>query len=254
MTYPTLPDGLISPCWAWVIDDNQWRLGGHAQGSAKVTELPAVLDALRITANEGRALRIVLQDQLLAEHLADLRQQSGSRKTLGDPEHSLMEAIARETVGREVEFAWVGSTDSAATTSRPWLFVANSRQNEASEAVQASTDLRHEIVGLETSLLSAESRNDVERLEQMIHHDFYEIGRTGRYWERDDVIRVLNTIPDQIQGVAFDRVVELAPGVAHVRFRTEDALGTVHRSSIWMREGDHWQQRYHQGTPDTQAS
>lgn len=114
-------------------------------------------------------------------------------------------------------------------------------------------DLREEIVRLESLLLSAGARNDVELLEMLIHHDFYEIGRTGKYWEREEVIRVLNTIPDQVQGVAFDRVVELGPGVAHVRFRTEDAAGVVHRSSIWMYEDNRWQQRYHQGTPDTQV-
>ncbi|MFE7789772.1 hypothetical protein [Streptomyces sp. NPDC057460] len=49
----------------------------------------------------------------------------------------------------------------------------------------------------------------------------------GRYWEREDVLRVLNAIPDEMQAVGFDQVVELAPGVAHVRFRTEVALGVL---------------------------
>ncbi|MFE9309909.1 amidohydrolase family protein [Streptomyces sp. NPDC006706] len=120
-------------------------------------------------------------------------------------------------------------------------------------SAETVVDLREEIIRLESSLLGAEARNDVDRLEQLIHHDFYEIGRTGKYWEREEVIRVLNSIPDQVRGMTFDRVVELAPGVAHIRFRTEDAVGVVHRSSIWTREDGRWQQRYHQGTPDTQA-
>jgi ribonuclease HI len=117
----------------------------------------------------------------------------------------------------------------------------------------ADAELREEILRHELALLSAEGRNDKAKLGQLIHPDFYEIGRTGRYWEREEVIRVLHTIPDQIKSVTFDRVVELRPGVVHVRFRTEDDIGVVHRSSIWAREGDLWQQLYHQGTPDTQA-
>jgi ribonuclease HI len=117
----------------------------------------------------------------------------------------------------------------------------------------APEELRRTIIGLEMVLLSSEGRSDPERLEELIHDDFYEIGRSGKYWVRDEVISTLLTIPRQVQQATFDRVVELAPGVAHVRFRTQDAVGVVHRSSIWMRDGGSWRQRYHQGTPDTQS-
>lgn len=120
-------------------------------------------------------------------------------------------------------------------------------------AFDAPDELRRTIIDLETVLLSPAGRSDPELLEQLIHDDFYEIGRSGKYWLRDEVISTLLTIPGQVQQVTFDRVVELAPGVAHVRFSTEDAVGVVHRSSIWMHDGVRWRQRYHQGTPDTQA-
>jgi ribonuclease HI len=119
-------------------------------------------------------------------------------------------------------------------------------------AADAPEVLRRTIIDLESQLLSPAGRSDRELLEELIHHDFYEIGRSGKYWLRDEVIATLLTIPGQVQRVSFDRVVELAPGVAHVRFRTEDAVGIVHRSSIWMHDGARWRQRYHQGTPDTQ--
>ncbi|MFE2093072.1 DUF4440 domain-containing protein [Streptomyces sp. NPDC059460] len=254
-THGTLPEAPIAACWAWVIDQRQWRLGGHTNDSAEASELMAVLDVLNATAGSREPLRILLQSRTLAERLT-LSQPDREAWETGErdaSDASLLDDVYREIAGREVEFAWSRTAHSTAVVAHPWS--PGLCQDAGSERDEAPVpmDVREQIVRLESSLLGAEARNDVERLEQLIHHDFYEIGRTGRYWEREEVIRVLNTMPDQVQAVSFDRVVELAPGVAHVRFRTEDALGVVHRSSIWMREGDRWQQRYHQGTPDTQT-
>ena len=117
----------------------------------------------------------------------------------------------------------------------------------------ASAEVRDAIVAQESKLLGPAGRSDAEWLERTIHPDFDEIGRTGYSWTRAEVISKLQTVPDQTKRVEFGRVVELAPGVAHIRFRTHDDRGIVHRSSIWIDEGRGWRQRYHQGTPDTQT-
>jgi aminocarboxymuconate-semialdehyde decarboxylase len=179
----------------------------------------------------------------VADPIPTLKQAGLNPHTLGETAEHLFRTVQSGPT----------ATGYSAETVHPWSCGPHRESGSATDGASATDDLREEIIRLESSLLSAEARNDVGRLEQLIHHDFYEIGRTGKYWEREEVIRVLNTIPDQVQGVTFDRVVELAPGVAHIRFRTEDAVGVVHRSSIWMREDGRWQQRYHQGTPDTQV-
>lgn len=116
----------------------------------------------------------------------------------------------------------------------------------------APPEVRDAIVAQESALLGPVGRSNPELLEQLIHPDFDEIGRTGYSWLRPEVIRKLQTLPNQTKEVEFGRVIELAPGVAHIRFRTRDDRGIVHRSSIWINDGDGWRQRYHQGTPDTQ--
>ncbi|WP_326674275.1 nuclear transport factor 2 family protein [Streptomyces sp. NBC_01257] len=254
-TYGAVPGSAIAGCWAWVTDQGRWRLGGHPHDAAEERELTAVLDVLRSTADSREPLRILLQSRTLAAGLTPGPADREAAEADGHdrPGASPHDGIRRERAGREVDFAWAGTFPGTASAAHPWAVAPHPDAGPERGGTHAPTELREQIVRLESSLLGAEARSDVERLEQLIHHDFDEIGRTGRYWEREEVIRVLHTLPDQVQAVTFDRVVELAPGVAHIRFRTEDARGVVHRSSVWVREGDNWQQRYHQGTPDTQT-
>ncbi|MFJ5956542.1 DUF4440 domain-containing protein [Paenarthrobacter sp. NPDC092416] len=248
-TYAHLPGAPNSDCWAWVIDDRRWRLGGQTHASEEENELAAVLDLLRETATaSGESLSITLQKRSLWEHL------EGHVPATNPPtdKSKLLARLDNELDGRNVDFTWAGSTRKG-LDSHQWPGSHSWPKLACQGVAMADTDLREEILRNELALLSAEGRNDTAMLRQLIHPNFYEIGRTGRYWEREEVIRVLQTIPDQIKGVTFDRVVELRPGVVHVRFRTEDDIGIVHRSSIWARDGDLWQQLYHQGTPDTQA-
>lgn len=232
-TYGSLSD---PGCWAWTMSDGQWRLGSRIPDSPQANEEVAILDVLRFTAFNRGPLRILVQDRFLAERL----------------ESSLTGDLRSAVAGREVMFAWAGIGQNTA----PAVLQAplHGRTKPLFKEALVTNNLREQIIYLESSLLSAETRLNQRLLEQMIHHDFYEIGRTGRYWEREEVIQVLNTLSDQVQNVSFDRVTELASGVAHVRFRTEDVKGVVHRSSIWMNEDGHWRQLYHQGTPDTQIS
>ncbi|MBL3687862.1 DUF4440 domain-containing protein [Leucobacter zeae] len=117
----------------------------------------------------------------------------------------------------------------------------------------APAEMRDAVIACERRLLSPAARTDPDALDRLIHPDFDEIGRTGYSWTRDEVIAKLQTVPEQTLDVEFGRVIRLAEDVAHIRFRTVDADGVVHRSSIWIRESGEWRQRYHQGTPDTQS-
>jgi hypothetical protein len=109
---------------------------------------------------------------------------------------------------------------------------------------------------LETELHHPGVRLDVARLEQLLHPDFHEVGRSGRAYDRATVIRVLSTQaaspPVVSSGFA---VAPLADGVALLTYvsaqRREDGglEHPTHRSSLWVRDGDSWRVRYHQGTP-----
>jgi len=95
-----------------------------------------------------------------------------------------------------------------------------------------------------------------ERLEQLLHPHFHEVGRSGRPYDRDTIINylaVLETPPAVISDAFMAK--ELSSGVALLTFRSvqiaPDRSLTLHtlRSSLWLASACGWQLRYHQGTP-----
>jgi uncharacterized protein YhfF/N-acetylglutamate synthase-like GNAT family acetyltransferase len=91
--------------------------------------------------------------------------------------------------------------------------------------------------------------------EAVLAPDLLEIGSSGRRWTRAEILEALHAEPpnDAIAIESFD-LSELA---ADVLLATYDAVATDldgvatrrRRSSTWIRGGDRWQLRFHQGTP-----
>ncbi|WP_017757160.1 nuclear transport factor 2 family protein [Pseudacidovorax intermedius] len=101
---------------------------------------------------------------------------------------------------------------------------------------------------------------DAERLEALLHADFHEVGRSGRPYDRATVVRYLSQVltPPAVDSCDF-RLERLAPDLALLSYRSAQraadggpALQTL-RVSLWKREGQAWQLRYHQGTPAASA-
>jgi hypothetical protein len=115
--------------------------------------------------------------------------------------------------------------------------------------------LLSELQALEVELHHPGVRCSRERLEQLLHADFYEVGRSGRTYTRVTVIDHLAAEESQpvMESGAF-ALLELAPGVALLTYRSAFAdpeRGLSHhalRSSLWVRTSSGWQMRYHQGT------
>lgn len=234
MVYPRVIGIASRPCWAWVLDNGEWRIGSHRAEPSVDDGLGVVLDVLAATSG---ALEIGCVDGRIAALIAgDAAVEGGSR---------LVARVRAAVAERGVRVSRADPSDIEEGLRLPMTGAIRL-------CAPASSELRAAIIAQETALLGADARRDPARLEQLIHPDFDEIGRTGKDWEREEVIRVLQTVPDQTESIDFGRVIELAPGVAHVTFRTTDDRGTVRRSSIWLQEEGMWRQRYHQGTPDTQ--
>lgn len=109
---------------------------------------------------------------------------------------------------------------------------------------------------LEVELHHPGVRCDAQRLDQLLHPDFHEVGRSGRPYDRATVVRFLG------EQVAFPPVISddfalqaLGPGIALLSYRSAlrrpDATLENHtlRSSVWVLHGALWQLIYHQGTP-----
>ena len=108
---------------------------------------------------------------------------------------------------------------------------------------------------LEEELWRSETRFDKLRMEALIAEDFFEYGRSGRVYQREDTLSVK---PQPIAAV-------LPLPEFSVRLLNEDTAQTTYnsaveydgvveyarRSSIWTRKNNSWVLRFHQGTPYT---
>lgn len=118
------------------------------------------------------------------------------------------------------------------------------------------TSLLTSLQSLEVELHHPGVRCNRERLEQLLHPDFHEVGRSGRAYDRDTVVKHLasQASPPSVASDAFD-VLELGPDSALLTYRSvhvgDDGRRHHHtlRSSIWVQTQAGWQLRYHQGTP-----
>jgi hypothetical protein len=117
-----------------------------------------------------------------------------------------------------------------------------------------------QLQALEVELHHTGVRCSVERLEQLLHPAFGEVGRSGRAYSRPNVIGHLaaQTAPPAVASDGF-AVAELGPGIALLTYRSahvEPGQGLVDhtlRSSVWVRTSAGWQLRYHQGTAAAQT-
>lgn len=112
----------------------------------------------------------------------------------------------------------------------------------------ADPDLRDRLLRYELALATRDPTAIEGDLMSLVADDFIEFGTSGRVWTRDSIREVLEGAP--ASAVPMDQVAdrfevaELADGIALVTYR--GSMGN--RSSIWIRRGDRWQIRFHQGT------
>ena len=94
-----------------------------------------------------------------------------------------------------------------------------------------------------------------ERLEQLLHPEFHEVGRSGRAYNRETIISYLSEQESQpvVASEAF-AVAALGPEVALLTYRSahvepdKELVNHTLRSSVWVKASAGWQLRYHQGT------
>lgn len=105
---------------------------------------------------------------------------------------------------------------------------------------------------LEESLWRAETRFDREFMDVVLCEDFFEFGRSGHTYTREQVLAapaqpidaVLPLRSFQVHVVTAD--LRLVTYVSVVRY---EATEVSNRSSLWIRAGSSWRLRFHQGTP-----
>jgi ribonuclease HI len=109
-----------------------------------------------------------------------------------------------------------------------------------------------DVCALERQLLDPEVRRDRAAVDRLLHPEFVEFGASGRVWNRASILAHLSDDPGSPPAVSELTAQWLTGGAMLVTYRAERRDGTASlRASVWVREGDRWRIRFHQGTPTT---
>jgi hypothetical protein len=119
--------------------------------------------------------------------------------------------------------------------------------------MELSRDDREALERLEEELWREQTRFDLARMNQLLAADFFEFGRSGRMYRREDTLAVPRGPIDAVFPLAELQIRLLAPDVAQVAYnsavRYDGVVQWGRRSSIWPRTSRGWVLRFHQGTP-----
>lgn len=116
---------------------------------------------------------------------------------------------------------------------------------------------RQELVELEHAMWREETRFNPGFQERHFAPGFFEFGRSGRVYNRDQVIAAASQpIDAALQNI---RITELSAGLVLITYDSvlQRGPGTVEysrRSSIWSKASGSWQMHFHQGTPFSPAA
>lgn len=115
--------------------------------------------------------------------------------------------------------------------------------------------IKEQLIELECALHKPHYRRDPRFLEQTLHPDFTEFGRSGRRYSRQEIIEeiqstselpVITTSHFELQVLAKD--VFLLTYLSSVLGDNAQLCRRTLRSSIWTKVGSNFQLRFHQGT------
>lgn len=104
---------------------------------------------------------------------------------------------------------------------------------------------------LEESLWRPETRFDHEYMNRILAPDFFEFGRSGRIYSREDTLNATGQEINAKLPLRNFKIHQIDTNVVLVTYISEviyKELEVGNRSSIWVRVGDSWQLKFHQGT------
>ena len=106
---------------------------------------------------------------------------------------------------------------------------------------------------LEEELWVEETRFDRSRMEKVFGEEFFEFGRSGRIYTREETLSHTQTKIDAVLPLEDFRVQMVTRDVALVTYNSavtyDDNTEKGRRSSVWLRTGETWKLQFHQGTP-----
>lgn len=108
-----------------------------------------------------------------------------------------------------------------------------------------------ELIQLEESLWLPETRFDLEYMDKILAPDFFEFGRSGKVYQRQDTLNIPKQSINAKIPLKNIKVSKISDNAYHVTYISEVMENTVqigNRSSIWLKTPQGWQLKFHQGT------
>lgn len=274
--------------WAWYVDDDRWASGGWAHGTNNMGELTAVLDLLQQTADLDDDLLVYCDSRYAIDSITKWMpgwKAKGWKKKDGKPVANveIMKALDAAMQGRRVRFEWVkGHAGHELNEKADELANAAARAHQAGRSPAAgpgfsSRRSTHDfsvtappapepdlfslaeedvesdedaVVRLERALLTDEVRSDPAAVAALLDPAWEEVGSSGRLWTREEMLDAIAPLEPRVtlEPVSCTTV---AHGVVLLVWRSlGDSGDATLRSSLWVRSGERWLQRFHQATPE----
>jgi hypothetical protein len=106
---------------------------------------------------------------------------------------------------------------------------------------------------LEERLLQTDFRRDRNAVSRLLANDFREFGSSGRVWNKQQILDLLETEPAFHATVQDFQAIELVSGVFLVTYtavvnRPVAKTTASLRTSIWVMRDGRWRMIFHQGT------
>ena len=108
------------------------------------------------------------------------------------------------------------------------------------------------LIELETSLHSETVRKSKDKLSELLHGEFIEIGASGKVYDKNHIIESLpKESALKLRATDF-KLRELSPEIQQLTYNLESSTGGnstryTLRSSLWKNNNDKWQIIFHQG-------
>ena len=109
--------------------------------------------------------------------------------------------------------------------------------------------MKHHIQTFEETLLSEAIRKSKSQLSTLLADDFLEHGASGNLYDKKSVLKSLPETEHQEMTIENFQIITESDEtvVCAYQLLIEDKLHS-NRSSVWVKSGDGWQMRFHQGT------
>ncbi|WP_424983167.1 DUF4440 domain-containing protein [Maritalea sp. S77] len=121
--------------------------------------------------------------------------------------------------------------------------------------IALTEELKEQLYRLEEDLWRAETRYNRAEMDKCFAPDFFEFGRSGRTYTRDELLRAAGEtgeIPVRLPLPNF-KITAIDENSVLVTYLSElTRHGTTeraNRASLWTKTNDQWQLRFNQGTP-----